>query len=387
MGKALVERIISPEVLRLATQYPVVTITGPRQSGKTTLCKMIFPNKKYVSLEDIENREFADSDPRGFIERFQKGAIIDEIQRVPQLLSYIQTYVDSLNKEGIFIITGSQNLQLLEGISQSLAGRTALVTLLPFSYSEAWATKKKSLDEVLFTGFYPRIFDKKLNPSEALSFYVSTYLEKDVRQIISIKHQKQFNMFLKLCAGRTAQILNMSSLANDCGVNHKTIRSWLNVLELSYIIKLIQPYYQNFNKRLTKSPKLHFLDSGLACYLLGIQSAEQLNTHPVRGSIFESYAVSEILKSFYNRIMDGNIYYFRDNVGNEVDIITERGSKINVIEVKSSMTVSKNFFKNLYYIKKISGIVDKSGVIYGGNENYQREGFDVISWRHLSLES
>ena len=381
----MIQREISAKTLQYASQYPVVTITGPRQSGKTTLCKMLFPEKDYVSLENIDDRQFAKNDPKGFLARFPKGAVIDEIQRVPDLLSYIQSIVDESQTEGFFILTGSQQFELLENISQSLAGRTALVRLLPLTLSEAYGAKCDNvlLDHVLYTGFYPRIFDKKLNPGEAMQFYVNTYVERDLRLLINIKDLSKFEIFLKLCAGRTGQILNFSSLGNDCGVNHATIKSWISVLEASYIIKLLRPFYKNFNKRLIKSPKLYFIDTGLASFLLDINNENQMNTHPLRGSLFENFVVSEFLKHRFNTGQTDNLYFFRDNTGNEVDLICDHGQKTDAVEVKSAQTIAPDFFKGLRFFSKLSSDVRNRIVIYGGDSTYVREGFHVTGWRDI----
>ncbi len=381
----MIQREISAKTLQYANQYPVVTITGPRQSGKTTLCKMLFPEKAYVSLENIDDRQFAKNDPKGFLARFPKGAVIDEIQRVPDLLSYIQSLVDETQTEGFFILTGSQQFELLENISQSLAGRTALVRLLPLTLSEAYGAECDSilLDHVLYTGFYPRIFDKKLNPGEAMQFYVNTYVERDLRLLINIKDLSKFEFFLKLCAGRTGQILNLSSLGNDCGVNHATIKSWISVLEASYIIKLLRPFYKNFNKRLIKSPKLYFLDTGLASFLLDINDEKQMNTHPLRGSLFENFVVSEFLKNRFNNGQTDNLFFFRDNTGNEVDLICDHGQKTDAVEVKSAQTIASDFFKGLRFFSKLSGDIRNRIVIYGGDSSYVREDFHVTGWRDI----
>ncbi|MDA8140292.1 MAG: ATP-binding protein [Desulfobacteraceae bacterium] len=381
----MIQRDLVEKTKQLARQYPVVTITGPRQSGKTTLCRMVFPDMTYVSLEDLDQREFARQDPRGFLNRFAQGAVLDEIQRAPELLSYIQTIVDQQNKEGFFILTGSQQFELLEGISQSLAGRTALVRLLPFSLKEAYGTdlKKTGLDQVLYTGFYPRIFDKGLNPTEAMSFYVNTYVERDLRMLINIRDLSQFEIFLKLCAGRTGQIVNLSSLGNDCGANHSTIKSWLSVLEASYIIKLLRPYYKNFSKRLIKSPKLYFLDTGLACFLLDIHTPTQLATHPLRGALFETFIVAELLKKRFNAVQTDNLFYFRDNIGNEVDIIWDRSPQPVPVEIKLGQTISRDAFKGLDYFNKLSGGADASHLIFGGDESYIRQSVQVTSWRDV----
>jgi len=381
----MIHREISAKTLQLADQYPVVTITGPRQSGKTTLCKMLFNEKAFVSLEDLDERQFAQNDPRGFLNRFPEGAVIDEIQRVPDLLSYIQTIVDENQQAGFFILTGSQQFDLLQNISQSLAGRTALVRLLPFTLAEAYGASidNVSLNQMLYTGFFPRIFDKNLNATDAMLFYVNTYVERDLRMLINIKDLSKFEIFLKLCAGRTGQILNLSSLGNDCGVNHSTIKSWISVLEASYIIKLLRPFYQNFNKRLIKSPKIYFLDTGLAALLLDICNENQMKTHPVKGHLFESFVVAEILKHRFNRGQPDNLYFFRDNTGNEVDLICDFGQTVDAIEVKSGQTAAADFFKGLRFFSKLSNNVRQSIVLYGGTGSYVREGFQLTGWRDI----
>jgi len=267
----MIKRHIEPKLVQWAGQYPVVTVTGPRQSGKTTLCRALFKDKPYVSLEDIDSREFARTDPRGFLAEIPDGAVLDEIQHAPDLVSYIQTAVDENRSPGRFILTGSRQFEMMEKVSQSLAGRTAVARLLPFSFGELYeSTENLTINQMLYAGFYPRIHDQKLNPTEALSFYVSTYLERDVRQIISVTDLGRFETFLRLCAGRTGQLLNMQSIGNECGVTHNTIKSWLSVLQASGIIKLLRPWHANISKRLIKSPKLYFVDTGLACFLLGI---------------------------------------------------------------------------------------------------------------------
>ncbi|MBU1342825.1 MAG: ATP-binding protein [Proteobacteria bacterium] len=381
----MIRRNISEKVLAFASQYPVVTITGPRQSGKTTLCKMIFPQKAYVSLEDVDERLFAKEDPRGFLNRFPEGAIIDEIQREPDLISYIQTIVDLQNTEGLFILTGSQQFDLMQTISQSLAGRSAIVKLLPFSYDEAYKEDRNQnkIEPVLFKGFYPRIFDKNLDPTEAMQFYVNTYVERDLRRLINIKDLSQFENFLKLCAGRTGQILNLSSLGNDCGINHNTVKAWISVLEASYIIKLLKPFYKNFNKRLIKAPKIYFLDTGLASYLLGITNIDQVFSHPLKGALFETYVFSELLKARYNKGKTDNLYFYRDSKGNEVDIICDNGSTLWLIEIKSGQTVSSDHFKGLRYFSKLCDMPLESYLIYGGDKAYTRNKVQVINWQSL----
>ncbi|MFH2137666.1 MAG: ATP-binding protein [Candidatus Omnitrophota bacterium] len=380
----MIERNIATKILSYFKHYPVVTITGPRQSGKTTLCRMLFPKLQYFSLEDIDTRNYARNDPKGFLhDCFKKGAIIDEIQRVPDLTSYIQTIVDEKNKPGLFILTGSQNFQVMNTISQSLAGRTALATLLPFSYSEIYKKTSVPVNEILYKGFYPRIHDKKLNPTEALSFYVSTYLERDVRTLINIKDLSKFEIFLKLCAARTGQILNISGLANDCGINHNTAKSWLSVLEASYIVYLLKPHYNNFRKRLIKSPKLYFTDPGLAAYLLDIKNLSHIDAHPLKGALFETFIVIEILKALFNSGNTSNIYYFRDNIGNEVDLLIDCGTKVIPLEIKSGKTINTDFFKGLNYYYKLNPKSKTGYLVYGGKDNQSRSDTKVISYKAI----
>jgi len=380
----MIKREASRKILQYAKQYPVVTITGPRQSGKTTLCKMLFPDISYVNMESIDERNFASADPKGFLARFPDGVVIDEIQRVPDLLSYIQVDVDEKKQPGRYIVTGSQNFELLNTISQSLAGRTAIVKLLPLSLSEIRRTNQiSSMDKFLYTGGYPRIYDMNLDPTEALAFYVSTYVERDLRTLINIKDLSRFEVFLKLCAGRTGQLLNLTSLGNDCGVNHNTIKSWISILEASFLIKLLQPYYRNFNKRLIKSPKLYFLDTGLAAFLLGIRNEQHLQSHPLRGALFETFVVSELLKKRLNQGKTENLYFFRDNKGNEVDVVMDYGSSLSLVEIKSGQTIDPVFFKGLKYFNEISGQANKSILVYGGKETRKQEGVKVIAWQDM----
>ncbi len=377
-------RLVTDNALRLFRQYPIVTITGPRQSGKTTLCKRIFKKLDYVSLEDISNRGFAENDPLQFLNKFGEGTIIDEIQRAPSLLSYIQTFVDNKGRNSLFVLTGSRQFELMDSINQSLAGRTALIKLLPFSYDEIYTENKYTLEEILYKGFYPRIFAENLNPTEMYSFYTSTYLERDVRQIVNVQDLKTFEVFLKLCAGRNAQAVNYSTIGNDCGIDNKTVKKWLSILEASYIIKLLPPYYKNLNKRLVKSPKLYFYDTGLVCYLLGIHNPKQLNSHPLIGAIFESYVFSELWKSYYNNIVSDNLFYFRDTRGREIDVILDKVVSISQLEIKKSSTINNNFFKALEYLKTLNVPVEKSLLVYGGDETCFREDTWIISWREIS---
>lgn len=381
----MIPRILSSKIEQYARQYPVVTITGPRQSGKTTISRNLFPQKPYISLEDLENRNQAVNDPRGFLSRFPEGAVLDEIQRAPNLFSYIQTIVDEVNLEGMFILTGSQQFEMMESLTQSLAGRTALVKLLPFSFDEIYREEgNENIFTTLYKGFYPRIFDKNLNPTEALSFYIATYLERDVRKMLNVKDLSLFENFLKLLAGRSGQLLNTNSLGDDCGVSHNTIKSWVSILEASYIIKQIKPYYKNLNKRMVKAPKIHFLDSGLLCYLLNIYEPVQIITHPLRGAIFESFVVSEIIKYHYHRGIPDNIYFFRDHQGHEVDLVIEQGPGLDGFEIKSSKTFQENQLKGLSFLQNIyPGLISRT-LIYGGDTSYAYKNNRVLSWRQIS---
>lgn len=381
------KRELQSEVVRLATQYPIVTITGPRQSGKTTLCQTAFPDYTYVNLEELSTREFANQDPKGFLAQYGNKIILDEIQRAPNLPSYIQPMVDKTDESGQFILTGSHQFELTNTINQSLAGRTALVTLLPLSFDELYKHQSSvSLSDLIYSGFYPRIFNKNLNPTEAMSFYLSTYVERDIRSLINIKDLSVFEKFLKICATQIGQLLNYTTLANDCGVDQKTIKAWLSVLEASYIIFQIQPHFQHFRKRLTKSSKLYFHDVGFACYLLGISNSKHVMTHPMRGLLFENFIVSEFLKNRYNHVKDKNIYFFRDHVGNEVDIILDYGTKLYSVEIKSSATFNYDFLKGLNYYHKIAKEKNtRRFLIYGGDEVYETQNVSVYSYKKMNL--
>ncbi|MGV8059735.1 MAG: ATP-binding protein [Smithellaceae bacterium] len=381
----MINRTIEQVLLDLAKQYPVVTITGPRQSGKTTLCRKVFPDLKYVNLEAPDTRAFAIEDPRGFLAANRGGVIIDEIQRAPDLLSYIQTIVDNEATPGQFILTGSQQLEVMNNISQSLAGRTALLKLLPLSLSELKLMPSASIDHLLFTGFYPRIHDKALNPTQALGDYLETYVERDLRQLAMVKDLSLFERFLKLCAGRVGQVLNIQSLGNDAGISHTTARSWLTLLEASYIIVLLQPWHVNISKRLIKSPKLYFCDVGLAAYLLGLEQESQVTRDPLRGNLFENMMVMEALKYRYNRGLRSNIFFYRENSGNEVDLIIENGRQLYAVEIKVGTTVNPDFFRGLkHFSHTVGDNWEVTGcVIYGGDEIQKRSPFPRLSGKFV----
>jgi len=378
----MIKRNLQKKLIYLSKKFPVITLTGPRQSGKTTLVKNSFPKKKYISLEDSDNRIFATEDPRGFLQTYE-NAIIDEAQKVPDLFSYIQTKVDEKNIPGQYILTGSQNFLLFEKITQSLAGRVAVLKLLPFSYSELENSTIINYEYYLYNGFYPRIYDMKIQPEDFYPNYIQTYIERDVRMIRNIGDLGKFQLFLKLCAGRVGQLLNISSLANECGISRTTTSAWISILEASYIIFLLKPHHKNFNKRLVKMPKLYFYDTGLVSYLLGIRSIEQITTHYSRGALFESFIISEFFKKIYNLGREPNFYFWRDKIGNEVDVIIEKGEDLIPIEIKSGRTITKDYFKGLNYWKKISDFTSKGIVIFGGTTTQQREKNNILPWNKM----
>ena len=382
----MIDRKAAATLKQLAKGFPVVAITGPRQSGKTTLAKFVFANKPYVSLEDPDQIEFATTDPRGFLARYQEGAILDEIQRAPSLFSYLQGIVDEKHQTGLFIITGSEQFGLISKITQSLAGRVGLLQLLPFSLEELKSVElsPKTLDATLLKGFYPPIYDRSISPSVWYANYVSTYVERDVRQMLEIKDLSTFQRFLRMTAARTGQLLNLSSLANDCGITHNTAKAWLSILEASYIVFLLKPFHNNFGKRLTKAPKIYFYDPGLAAWLLGIKDVQQIAIHSMRGPLFESFVVSEILKDKCNKGLDANLDFWRDNTGNEIDILIEEARTIIPIEVKSGQTVSRDFYAYLKkWLSDISNFKSQPYVVYGGQESFNREGDEILPWNKI----
>ena len=382
----MITRTAEQTVQSLLLGFPIVTITGPRQSGKTTLAKAIFAAKPYVSLEDPDVRLAATDDPRSFLGRFPDGAVLDEVQRCPEILSYLQTLVDVDGRMGLFILTGSQQFGLLSDISQSLAGRTAFVELLPFSLDELLRSgmSPQSLDEMLTKGGYPPLYDRKIPPRKWFGAYVTAYIERDVRQVLKVQELETFQRFVRFCAGRTGQLLNLSSLAADCGITHNTAKSWISVLEASYILFQLRPHHANFNKRLVKTPKLYFYDAGLVCWLLGIQTPQQLETHPLRGSIFETFVVAELMKSRLNAGERSGMYFWRDSNGNEVDVIIEQGPQLIPVEIKSGATVARDFFVGLEKWMALSGNLGIDPLlIYGGENSYQRKRVRVFGWKDL----
>lgn len=383
----MVRRDLETQFLRALKAFPVVTLTGTRQSGKSTLCRGLLPERGYANLEEPDTRAFATDDPRGFLAQFPKGAIIDEVQRCPELPSYLQSIVDKEGAPGRWVLTGSQNMARLASVGQSLAGRSAVLHLLPLARSEVVRFKNHptTLDEAMLTGGYPRILDKRMEPSEWLGSYVATYLERDVRSLSNVGDLATFQKFVQLCAGRTAQLLNFSALASEAGVSQPTAKAWLSILEATFVAFRLSPWHANVGKRLVKAPKLHFYDTGLACWLLGIRTTAQLATHPLRGAIFETWMVTEILKHRMNRGETTGMHFYRDAQPLEVDALIEEPGLMTLMEAKSGQTVTSNLLANL---RSVLGVMAKRGkteaiVVYGGEEGQTRSDVRVVPWRGL----
>ncbi len=378
----MINREITTKAHQLAAKFPILAIIGPRQSGKTTFVKSAFSGMDYLNLEEPDVRLFAQKDPLGFLSSHSGGLIIDEAQRVPELFSYIQTFSDSSKKRGQFIITGSQNFLLHEKISQTLAGRVSILNLLPFNFSElSIAGAEKDFSEYIYRGFYPPIYDRKIEPTDWYPNYIRTYVERDVRQLKNISDLNSFTLFIKLCAGRIGQLLNISSLAVESGISVNTAKSWLSILESSFVICPLQPHHQNFNKRLVKMPKIYFYDTGLACSLLGITNSQQVKMHHQLGSLFENLIITEFLKSRFNKGLSSNIYFWRDKLGREIDCLIDDGLDRAIIEIKGGMTITDDYFKGLNYYKELSGKRDlKSFVIYGGDKSRTFLTHEIIPW-------
>ena len=381
----MIRRTIEPLLKRLGKQYPDITVTGPRQSGKTTLCRAAFLRKPYVSLESHDVRAFAAEDPRGFLGQYPEGAILDETQRVPLLPSYLQTLVDEDPAPGRFILTGSQQLEMTNVVSQSLAGRTTLLKLLPFSLDELGPKRLPgTLDELLLTGFYPRIHDCGLDPVRALADYFETYVERDLRQLIQLRDLSRFTKFVRLCAGRAGQLCNLQGLAGDTGVSHTTARAWMSLLEASYVVFLLPPWFRNVSRRLMKSPKLYFYDVGLATHLLGIETPGQVFRDPLRGALFENLVVMEALKHRFHRGLRSNLAFFRDVKGNEIDLLLEYGRELFPIEIKSGATVPDDAGRAFASFEKLTGGFPwGAAVVYGGDRRENRTNRPSVPWRDI----
>ncbi|MDR3491926.1 MAG: ATP-binding protein [Gammaproteobacteria bacterium] len=378
------KRDIETELKLAAASYPVITIMGPRQSGKTTVVKKCFPKKAYVNLEALDTRTFAEIDPRGFLNQFPEGAILDEIQHVPSLLSYIQEEVDTIKQKGRYILTGSYQMALHNAISQSLAGRTTILTLLPMTIGELKKAKiDLTLDEYLLNGFFPAIYADKLQPSKAYRNYVQTYVERDVRQLSHIKDLKLFQNFLKLCAGRVGSVLNKESLGNDLGISAKTVHEWLSILEASFVIFQLQPYFENFGKRVIKSPKLYFTDVGMLVYLLDIENISQLARDPLRGFMVENLVILELMKSRLNHGMEPKLYYFRDNHQHEVDVIVKHSNQLIPVEIKATQTFHPGLLKGIQYYHSLSPEKISQGyLVYAGEKQQTVNNIKVLNFKN-----
>lgn len=381
----LIERELSKTLRQRIAGFPVITITGPRQSGKTTFARMNFPAYKYVTLESLDNRDHASSDPRDFLRKYPDKTIIDEFQKSSELTSYLQEHIDEVNRPGMYVLTGSNQFEYLKKVSQSLAGRTIILKLLPFNFQELYGNREEipDLDEIIVNGWYPRIFDQKINYDDFYRSYFETYIQRDVREIMNLQNLNDFQRFTRLCAGRTGQIVNYSNLGNEIGVSYHTVKGWLSILQASFVIELLHPYHKNFSKRICKSSKLYFLDTGLACNLIGIRTAQQLQTHPLRGELFETFVFGELLKSKYNKSISSNLYYFRDSNNNEIDFLFESGSGLIPIEAKLNSTPRKIHFKNIEYFGKLAENVYKNYLVYSGLDNDQRFGCEIVGYPHI----
>ena len=382
----IIPRFAAPTVQRLAAGFPVVALTGPRQSGKTTLIRSLWTKRPYVSLETPRERDFAVTDPHGFLARFPDGAIIDEVQHAPPLLSELQSVVDADGRMGLFALSGSQNFSLLANLSQSLAGRIGLVELLPFSLAELRAARIPLPDAAtqMTRGFYPALYARQISPHDWLQNYLITYVERDARQLAAIQDLAAFQRFLGLAAARTGQILNVASLASDAGIAHGTADKWLSILETCYLIHFVRPHLRNFGKRLIKMPKLYFHDVGLAAALLGIQTPEHAHSHPLRGALFETMVVNEFLKARRNAGSHEHLHFWRDNIGTEIDLVLERGNELAAVEIKSGISVGSDAFAGLFkWLKYAGGEERPLGLVYGGEEKFTRSGVSVLPWSQL----
>ncbi len=380
------KRQIQKKIVEFSKTYPVLVVFGPRQAGKSTLVQNVFKGHTYVSLENLDTREFAETDPRKFLDQFEGSVILDEVQRVPSLLSYIQGIVDQRKKPNQFVLTGSAQLDLIQGVTQSLAGRSAMVQLLPFSYRELCEAKATSstFEEHIFAGGYPRVHFDHAPVADWYSDYIQTYTERDVRLLIQVHELGTFQKFLKMCAARCGSILNLSGLANDCGISQTTAKNWINVLEATFVVFRLQPHFKNFSKRLMKTPKLYFFDTGVACSLLGIRNSNEITTHSQRGGLFENWVISEVYKNFTNQHISPPIYYWRDHKGIEIDLIIDHGEKVVPVEIKSGSTLNSDFFRDLKIYQSLAkkNVLD-SCLIYGGEQNQERTNGRVFSWKTI----
>lgn len=382
----MIQREAQYKLVQLGDTFKAIAVIGPRQSGKTTLVKVTFPEKPYLSLENPDTRNFALEDPRGFLQNLPNGAILDEVQRTPLLFSYLQEILDNSNQKGLFILTGSNNFLLQESISQSLAGRVGYLNLLPFSVKELLSENllPETDEEVMVNGFYPPIYDQRISSLDWVPNYIKTYIERDVRQIKNVSDLLIFEKFMSVLAGRTSQELNLTSISNEVGVDLKTVQSWIGILESSFIIYLLKPHFQNYNKTIVKRPKVYFYDTGLVCSFLRISTISQLENHPLKGAIFETMVVIEMVKKYTNQGINPPLFYWRDKTGHEIDLIVDKGNLLTPIEIKSSKTINSDFFKNLKYWNHLSKM-NKAVLIYSGIQEQNRsDGTLITNWKNIS---
>jgi len=383
----IINRNISTIVLALKDQYPILSITGPRQSGKTTFLREFFKDYRYISLENKDEREFATKDPNGFLKKYDKKVIFDEAQNVPELFSYLQTKVDESREMGQFILSGSQNFLLLQNITQSLAGRVAIIKLLPFDFNELQEAKmlNENWMEMAVKGFYPALYQRNINPRIYYNNYLETYIERNIRMLQNVHNLEVFRKFLKICAHRTGQLFNINHIANECGISQPTAKSWLSLLESSYIIYKVSPYFDNFSKRVIKTPKMYFYDTGLLCYLLGIKNADELSDNILRGSIFENMMVTEIQKQNYHNYLLKDYYFWRDSNGHEVDLLEINGNNFEMFEIKSTQTITSKLFSEMDFLEKIipNHYKAQKNLIYSGSENQMRTHYKIWAWNQL----
>ncbi len=384
----MIQRTLEAKILHAAKGFPALAIMGPRQSGKTTLAKKAFPHLPYLSLEDLSLRSYAEKDPKGFLLSLEQGAILDEVQRVPELYSYLQGVLDSSPKRGWFVLTGSEHFLLHEKISQSLAGRVAYKNLLPFSLQELIGQKglPKTPEDWIVKGFYPPVHVEELEPYEWLKSYISSYLEKDVRSLKNVHDLSSFQSFLQICAGRIGQLVNLSGISIELGVSHNTVRSWMSILETSFILFFLRPHHKNFRKRLVKSPKLYFWDTGLASTLLNIRNTEQLNTHPLKGALFENLVVADLAKQSFHHGENPSLFFWRDNTGHEVDLLLDKGTELIPIEIKAGKTIRESWADGLRFWCNLSGVPQsKAYVIHAGEDSQKRKEAHFMSWKEWGI--
>ncbi|TAK43230.1 MAG: ATP-binding protein [Saprospiraceae bacterium] len=382
----ILKRHLNDRAASMLTKYPMIAVTGPRQSGKTTFCRQLCPGYQYLNMELAENQQHARQDPHHFFQLYKGGVILDEVQNVPELFPYLQYYTDLRNEPGEYILSGSQHFLLLEKITQSLAGRISIFNLLPFSLEELKGSpwEKNTWEEYLRTGFYPRIYEREISPTDFYPDYLQTYVERDVRQLLNVSNLALFRNFITACAGRTGQLLNLAQLGSDVGIDVKTVKSWFSILEASFITYRLQPWFRNFNKRIVKTPKLYFYDTGLAAYLLGVRSATDLESHFARGALFENFVINELLKNQFNAGERPQVFFWQDSNANEIDLLFDRVTSQSIVEIKAGKTVHPDFFKNLKLFKNLNPAASGSWVVYGGDQMQPRSDATVLTWKDLA---